>query len=86
MLWEVKGERRRGVFLRGRRVSSRLIIVCQQKRKIVGRGRTVTSRGKVFRCCFGEEEGQQEEEVNLPVCRIKNKCPRSVVLSDYLSG
>lgn len=86
MLWGVKGGPRRGAFLRGRRVSSQLTIICQQKRRVVGRGRIVMSKGKVSRCCFGEEEGQQEEEVNLPMCRIKNKCPRSVVLSDYLSG
>lgn len=38
-----------------------------------------------YRCCFGAVGGRQAEGVSLLVYKIENKCPRLVVLFDYLN-
>lgn len=86
MLWEVKGGLRKGVFLLGRRVGSRLIIACRQKKRAVWKEHIVVLGGTRFQCCFGVVGGRQGGGVSLLMCRIESKSLRLVVLFDYPSG
>lgn len=85
VLWEVKGGPHRGVFLLERRVSSRFIIVCRRRKKVVGKGHIVVLGEIGSQYCFGEVKGRRVVGGSLLVYKIKSKCPRLVVLSDFLS-